>query len=176
MEKLIRLKILFSKILYALLVILFMTMIGIMMAQVFWRYFLELPLSWSEEIARYLFIVVTYIGAAIAVNENLHIEINITDYFIDRYTNEKWSGEKVYSYISIIKNTVIFFVTVFFSFFSFNYAMDDYRFEQVSTSLGFPLFIVSGSIFISLVIMAFFSLLQVLICSLEIKGTPIEGR
>lgn len=175
LERLVRLKILFSRILYVLLVVLFMTMVGIMMAQVFWRYFLELPLSWSEEIARYLFIVVTYIGAAIAVHEKLHIEINLADYFIDKYVNDGMLAKKINIYIDIVGSSVIFLVTIFFSYFSFNYAMEDYRFEQVSTSVGLPLFIVSGTISISLIIMALFSLSQVLICSLQIKKTPIEA-
>ena len=34
------------------------------LAQVFWRYILVQPLQWSEEIARYCFVWVTFIGAA----------------------------------------------------------------------------------------------------------------
>jgi TRAP-type transport system small permease protein len=34
------------------------------LAQVIWRYVLELPLQWSEEIARYCFVWVTFLGAA----------------------------------------------------------------------------------------------------------------
>ena len=34
------------------------------LAQVFWRYVLELPLQWSEEVARYCFVWVTFVGAA----------------------------------------------------------------------------------------------------------------
>lgn len=34
------------------------------LAQVFWRYALELPLQWSEEVARYCFVWVTFLGAA----------------------------------------------------------------------------------------------------------------
>ena len=34
------------------------------LAQVFWRYVLEQPLQWSEEVARYCFVWVTFLGAA----------------------------------------------------------------------------------------------------------------
>jgi TRAP-type C4-dicarboxylate transport system permease small subunit len=34
------------------------------LAQVFWRYGLNMPLQWSEEIARYCFVWVTFLGAA----------------------------------------------------------------------------------------------------------------
>jgi TRAP-type transport system small permease protein len=34
------------------------------LAQVFWRYGLQSPLQWSEEVARYCFVWVTFLGAA----------------------------------------------------------------------------------------------------------------
>jgi len=34
------------------------------LAQVIWRYVLEMPLQWSEEVARYCFVWVTFLGAA----------------------------------------------------------------------------------------------------------------
>jgi TRAP-type C4-dicarboxylate transport system permease small subunit len=37
---------------------------GLTLAQVFCRYVLELPLQWSEEVARYCFVWVTFLGAA----------------------------------------------------------------------------------------------------------------
>jgi len=155
-------------------VTLFIVMVILMMAQVFWRYYLELPLSWSEEIARYIFIVVTYIGASIAVHEKLHIEINLTDYFTNKYVKNNKKLMLINTSINIAKNIVIFSVSLFFSYYSFNYAIEDYSFEQVSTSVGLPLFIVSGSIFINLVIMAFFAFSQVFINFIEFNKLPLE--
>lgn len=34
------------------------------LAQVIWRYVLQMPIQWSEEVARYCFVWVTFIGAA----------------------------------------------------------------------------------------------------------------
>jgi TRAP-type C4-dicarboxylate transport system permease small subunit len=34
------------------------------LAQVIWRYVLEMPIQWSEEVARYCFVWVTFLGAA----------------------------------------------------------------------------------------------------------------
>jgi TRAP-type C4-dicarboxylate transport system permease small subunit len=139
-----------------------------MMAQVFWRYFLELPLTWSEEIARYLFIIVTYIGASIAVYEKSHIEINITDSIINHFNKENKSVVKINLYIDIIRNIFIFLISLFFSYYCYFYAVEDYTFEQVSTSVGLPLYLVSGSIFLCMVIIVFYSLSHVIISSRDL--------
>ena len=46
-------------------------------AQVFTRYVTEDPLIWTEEVARYLFVWITLIGAAAAVRLNQHFGLDI---------------------------------------------------------------------------------------------------
>lgn len=143
-------------------------MLLIMMAQVFWRYFLELPLTWSEEIARYLFIIVTYIGASIAVYEKSHIEINITDSIINHFNKENKSVVRINLIIDILRNIFILLISSFFSYYCYFYAMEDYTFEQVSTSVGLPLYLVSGSIFLCMLIIVFYSFSHVVISSRDL--------
>jgi TRAP-type transport system small permease protein len=44
--------------------------------QVFFRYILNNSLTWSEEISRYLFTWITFLGAAAAIRENQHVVID----------------------------------------------------------------------------------------------------
>ena len=44
--------------------------------QVFTRYFLSEPAGWTEEIARYLLVAVVFIGAAMSVRKNNHIQVD----------------------------------------------------------------------------------------------------
>lgn len=44
--------------------------------QVFTRYFLGDPAGWTEEIARYLLVATVFIGAAMAVRRNNHIQVD----------------------------------------------------------------------------------------------------
>jgi TRAP-type C4-dicarboxylate transport system permease small subunit len=55
-------------------VLLFATMVALVLAQVVARKFFE-PLTWSEELARYVFIWVAFIGWVLATDRRSHIAI-----------------------------------------------------------------------------------------------------
>ena len=62
------------------------TILAIMTVLVFltviYRYFLLAPISWGEEMARFLFIALSLFGAAIAMKDRAHFRITIlTDRF-----------------------------------------------------------------------------------------------
>jgi len=51
---------------------------GVVLAlQIFMRYCLNMPLIWSEELARYLFVWATFIGAGYGVRKKIHISVEI---------------------------------------------------------------------------------------------------
>jgi TRAP-type transport system small permease protein len=49
----------------------------ILLAQVFFRYALEQPLSWSNEAATDLLVYVAFVGFAIGVRDNAHVALNL---------------------------------------------------------------------------------------------------
>lgn len=55
---------------------LYAVIIAAMFAQVLFRYVLGSPLSWSEEISRYMFIWLCYLGAYVAVIRNAHVGVD----------------------------------------------------------------------------------------------------
>ncbi len=57
---------------------LFWTLAAIVFYQVFTRYVMDDPAGWTEEIARYFLVAVVFIGAAMSVRKNNHIQV---DYF-----------------------------------------------------------------------------------------------
>ena len=57
-------------------IVLFVGMVGLVLAQVIARKFFE-PLVWSEELARYIFIWVAFIGWVIASRKQSHIRISL---------------------------------------------------------------------------------------------------
>jgi TRAP-type transport system small permease protein len=57
--------------------VLFATTILVITAQVLWRYAFGSPLVWTEEAARYLFMWITFLGAALAVRDGIHIRVTL---------------------------------------------------------------------------------------------------
>jgi TRAP-type transport system small permease protein len=60
----------------------FWAMAGIVFLQFFTRYVLNDSLAWTEEIARYGLIWITFIGAAVVVRKKAHIAVEVLLYFL----------------------------------------------------------------------------------------------
>jgi TRAP-type C4-dicarboxylate transport system permease small subunit len=57
--------------------LLMLAMVAIIFLQVVARYAFSNSLSWSEELGRYLFVWMTFIGSAIAVRNKLHVSLEM---------------------------------------------------------------------------------------------------
>ena len=91
---------------------------------VYTRYVSQKPLPWTEEIARYGFIWLSFIGIAVAESRNVHFNIS---YFIER-------TPKLFQFIAgILTNILIFGVLVIMLREGLNYTQQGAR--QVSTVL-----------------------------------------
>jgi len=51
--------------------------VSITIAAVYWRYVLNAPLAWPEQVSRIMFVWVTFVGAAVLYRERLHIAIDM---------------------------------------------------------------------------------------------------
>lgn len=60
----------------ALAIALFAIMFAVVLAQVAFRYGLDRPLVWSEELSRYLFIWICFLGWVIATRRRAHIVVS----------------------------------------------------------------------------------------------------
>ena len=58
---------------YYLTAVLFTLLILVCFLQVLFRFVLSLPLAWTEELSRYLFILLVYVGASAAAGEGKHV-------------------------------------------------------------------------------------------------------
>jgi TRAP-type transport system small permease protein len=62
----------------------------ITLAAVWWRYVLDNPLSWIEQVSNMLFIWVVFIGAAVLYRQNLHIGVDIFLGMLSDRNREIW--------------------------------------------------------------------------------------
>lgn len=97
--------------------------------QVIFRYIFKESLSWSEELATYLFIWLTFIGASIATRERTHINVEMLISSI--------KSEKVKKIFIITANILSMFFVGVLTWFGFQIANQILSLKQVSASMSF---------------------------------------
>lgn len=80
-------------------------MVVVVFMQVLFRFVIDQPLAWTEEVARYLLVWITFLGAAYAMSVKAHPSVEV---FVER-VNPKF--RKVLLVLSTIFS-VIFFVVI----------------------------------------------------------------
>lgn len=73
----------------AILFVLLLAMTAIVFIQVLFRYFINAPLFWTEEAARYIMIWIVYLGASVGIRRGSHIGFT---YFVEKVSPKvsKW--------------------------------------------------------------------------------------
>ncbi len=62
-----------------ILALILTAMLIVVSAQVWYRFVLNDPLAWSEELARYLFVWISFLGSAVGVRMQVHLGIDLID-------------------------------------------------------------------------------------------------
>lgn len=112
--------------------------------QVVFRYILKNPLPWSEELARFLFIWMTFIASYAGARKGAHIGVEALQKALPR------PGEKVLKSLSNLICTAFFSVIVYYTILFWPKLM-----VQISPALGLPMAFVYLCMIIGSVFMAF---------------------
>jgi TRAP-type C4-dicarboxylate transport system permease small subunit len=80
--------------------------------QIFFRYVLQSPLTWTEEASRYSFIWIVLLGAAFAVRRKEHVVMEV---FVKRFP------ASLQRYISLVLNTIILISLIYLLPVSWNF-------------------------------------------------------
>lgn len=62
----------------------------ITMAAVWWRYVLDSPLSWVEQVSNMIFIWIVFLGSAVLYRQNLHIGVDVVLAMLSKKTRAIW--------------------------------------------------------------------------------------
>lgn len=135
---------------YWVTVPLFVLMLGLMLIQVICRYILEIPLSFSEELCRFLFVSCTFLGAAIATAERGHIEINFTELVIVRFIKGQTGQVRAAVFMNVVRDVGTIFCLSLVGYETYRLVVDQYVMGQTSTAMAMPFWIVTGTMFLGL--------------------------
>jgi TRAP-type C4-dicarboxylate transport system permease small subunit len=137
--------------------------------QVFTRFILKDPSTWTEELAVFMLIWVSLLGAAVALNRGAHLGI---DYFVGKLSPQK----RLYTEVFVFVCVSLFSVTVMVIG-GTDLVIKTVNLGQVSPALGVKV----GYVYLAIPISGFFLALYSIIGLVErlaklVKGSPIEQQ
>lgn len=126
-----------------LILLLFAGMLAAAVAQVFSRYVLNAPLIWSEELSRYLFIWLSFLGAWVAWNRREHLGIDV----LPEVVPARWRGPLL-RLLELL--TLIFAVTSMY----FGQKILSVSMRQPSAALRLPMVWVYSSYYVGMTLIS----------------------
>jgi TRAP-type C4-dicarboxylate transport system permease small subunit len=89
----------------------FIVMVIVVLLQVIFRYVMRISVPWTEEFARYLLILITFVGGALAVRDKQHIAVTaIIDKLpkkIRYYLNKCFNISIILFLVAVFKGSII---------------------------------------------------------------------
>ena len=125
--------------------ILMFSMLAIITAQVLSRYIFSSPLTWSEELGRYIFVWMSFLGMAVGVKQGSHVALDI---LVKKLTG---ISQKV---LMLLNNALILFFGICLSVSGFQ--LFEIGMKQKSPTLQLPMQYVYIVIPISGIILVYF--------------------
>lgn len=104
---------------------LFTLMVILIVLQILFRSIIDLPLNWTEEMARYFFVWMTYFSASLAVKRNRHLRTSI----------DKLLPGKIGKGISLLADVIWLAFTIFMVKLGYDLTMKVASTGQVSPTL-----------------------------------------
>ena len=126
----------------------------IVIVQIVFRYFLFLPLHGLEELATYLAMWTYFIGGAYGAFERSHISASLIEVLV--------KSQRFSLLIRVLVNGITAGVALWMSVWAYDYLAWSIRLEPRSLELRAPLYWVHASMFVGLVLMAFYFAIEFL--------------
>lgn len=137
-----------------------LTMIAVVFIQTFCRFVIFKSLSWSEEMSRYLFVVLIVLGVNLAITQKLFVRIEIIDNFL--------KGKALYV-ANIIRKSIMLFVNLIFVYSA--YQLIIIGGYQTSPAMRIPMSVLYGIIFIGFILNVVAAIFEIYdVCTAEANG------
>ena len=140
----------------------FAIMLALLLIQVFCRYLFEMPLAWAEELVRYTYIAVSFLGAAVALRERTHISIDILPSIINSKVKDENKKRLINDGLNLFADVVQLALFIVLTIWMAEYTIDLDVKNQITTANQWPMWLMSLPVTISCGLMAFHGLLSTL--------------
>lgn len=137
-----------------LLALITLGLVAAIFIEVVCRYFLFISVAWAEELTRYLFIWLTYIGSAYACYECSHTEIDIFEQILKKNKDPQKRAKSLRG-LSLVSYAATGAFLIYFSKIFFDYMMKIWKTTQTSPTMHIPMGLVYLPVFVGLVLCAF---------------------
>ena len=132
--------------------VIFVLMLSMMVVQVTARYLFEFPLPWSEEMIRYMFVMTVFIGAGAVCKYRDHIEIDVISDFVSRIRNERTKARVIRAQRMVADLASLATLSIF-CWYCYDFVAAMVESDQRSPAMDFPTYIVTGVMFLGVVLM-----------------------
>ena len=141
----------------------FAIMLALLLIQVICRYVFAMPLAWAEEMVRYTYIAVSFIGAIVAVRERSHIGIDIVLSVIKKISkgNEK-KERRMLDALDVFDDVVQIAFFSILSVWLLEYNIEIAEANQITTANEWPMWLMCLPVTVSLMLMALHSVMNLI--------------
>lgn len=150
--------------------VVFAIMLALLLIQVFCRYLFEMPLAWAEELVRYTYIAVSFLGAAVALRERTHISIDILPSIINSKVKDENKKRLINDGLNLFADVVQLALFIVLTIWMAEYTIDLDVKNQITTANQWPMWLMSLPVTVSCGLMAFHALLNALEDIIDLAG------
>jgi TRAP-type C4-dicarboxylate transport system permease small subunit len=114
---------------------LFSALVILCVLQILFRFALNFSLSWTEELARFVFILLVYMAACAAVAENAHVRVEV----IDRFLSKRQA-----KIMDTLADLIFIAFMGLIGWYGLHIAADAYEIKTLSPAMQMPMWIAYG--------------------------------
>lgn len=134
----------------AIAVVLLLVILGFTFAQVTARFLFEAPFTWTDELARFSYVWLTFLAAAAVMSDRSHVTVEVGD---------RWIRRRARLFLNAIGMAAVVLACVMLTTGSFEFL--EHRAAGSSTALGIPMAIFYGVVAAGIVLIGLHALANI---------------
>jgi len=157
-----------------LLGIITLALVAAIFIEVICRYVFFISTAWSEELARYLFIILTFVGSSYAYYTHDHIEIDILNQVVRSSKLKESTKARLTKGIGIMGNVSTMIFLVIFNTIFWGYLAKIFDMGLLSPTMHIPMALIYSFVYIGGALSIIHGL-YILLCDLFLNEQPEEA-